>query len=151
MRAAQARARSTRARANTHATRTRTCTQRHIERRRTHKRAIFAALTLAPFPWRFRYGGACCHSLAVGPAHSYQDYADATRAIKAAGDQIREHGLPAAVSPFVVTVCGTGNVSRGARETPSPMPRDGTRHQPWATLSVPRGRLAVPHHPWALL
>jgi len=55
--------------------------------------------------------------LAVGPAHSYQDYADATRAIKAAGDQIREHGLPAAVSPFVVTVCGTGNVSRGARET----------------------------------
>ena len=52
--------------------------------------------------------------LAVGPAHSYADYADARRALAGVGRQIGAYGLPPAFSPFVVTICGTGNVSHGA-------------------------------------
>ena len=52
--------------------------------------------------------------LNLGPAHSYLDYADACRAVGAAGQRIAAEGLPTDISPLVVTVAGTGNVSRGA-------------------------------------
>ena len=39
---------------------------------------------------------------------------DARRALRAVGEQIRSNGLPAAFSPLVICVAGTGNVSRGA-------------------------------------
>ena len=52
--------------------------------------------------------------LSVGPAHSYLDYADARRALAAVGQQVQAQGLPASVSPLVITIAGTGNVSRGA-------------------------------------
>ena len=45
----------------------------------------------------------------------YVDYEqDARRALRAVGEQIRSNGLPAAFSPLVICVAGTGNVSRGA-------------------------------------
>ena len=55
--------------------------------------------------------------LAIGPPHSYGDYADACLALRKVGNQIASQGLPASISPFVVCVAGTGNVSRGAIES----------------------------------
>ena len=52
--------------------------------------------------------------LAIGPAYSYQDYNQAKQALAEVGAQIARGGLPAAVSPLVTTICGTGNVSKGA-------------------------------------
>jgi alpha-aminoadipic semialdehyde synthase len=52
--------------------------------------------------------------LAIGPAYSYQDYNQAKQALAEVGGQIATGGLPAAVSPLVTTICGTGNVSKGA-------------------------------------
>ena len=52
--------------------------------------------------------------LAIGPPHSYADYPDARRALKAVGERIATQGLPQEFAPLVVCVAGTGNVSRGA-------------------------------------
>lgn len=52
--------------------------------------------------------------LSVGPTYSYLGYDDAKRALGEVGRQIREGGLPPEVSPLVATICGTGNVSKGA-------------------------------------
>ena len=52
--------------------------------------------------------------LAIGPAYSYQDYHQAKQALAEVGAQIARGGLPAAVSPLVTTICGTGHVSKGA-------------------------------------
>ena len=62
--------------------------------------------------------------LSVGPAYSYIDYCDAKRAIGAVGEQVASQGLPLAVSPLVVAIAGTGNVSRGAIDALSALSDD---------------------------
>ena len=52
--------------------------------------------------------------LSIGPAHSYDSYADVRRALGTVGKRIAHGGVPSAFAPFVIGIAGTGNVSRGA-------------------------------------
>lgn len=52
----------------------------------------------------------------IEQASAYGSLVDAKAAILAAGDALREEGLPDALHPLVVGVTGVGNVSRGAQE-----------------------------------
>jgi alpha-aminoadipic semialdehyde synthase len=50
------------------------------------------------------------------PAHAYADLDEARAAIAAAGERIRDRGLPETLHPLVFGITGTGNVSSGERE-----------------------------------
>jgi saccharopine dehydrogenase (NAD+, L-lysine-forming) len=52
----------------------------------------------------------------VQRAYEYHDLAEAETAIRSVGEQIKREGLPRAVTPLIVGMCGYGNVSRGAQE-----------------------------------
>ncbi|RMF61017.1 MAG: hypothetical protein D6748_02705 [Calditrichaeota bacterium] len=52
----------------------------------------------------------------IQPAHQYESLEAAKAAIREVGNQIREHGLPPALTPFVCGFTGYGQVSKGAQE-----------------------------------
>lgn len=52
----------------------------------------------------------------IDQARTYPSLVDAKAALLAAGDALREEGLPDSLHPLVVGVTGVGNVSRGAQE-----------------------------------
>ena len=49
-------------------------------------------------------------------ATEYDMLSDAEKAIKSVGEEIKEHGLPDEIVPFVTGFTGYGNVSKGAQE-----------------------------------
>ncbi len=51
----------------------------------------------------------------IQPAHRYQSLKEAEAAVRAVGKEIRKHGLPEPLVPFITGFTGYGQVSRGAQ------------------------------------
>ena len=72
--------------------------------------------TLWAFGKRLAWEGIATPFEEVGRALDYPDLATAKTAMRKVGVQIKDDGLPDAITPFVVGFAGYGNVSRGAQE-----------------------------------
>lgn len=72
--------------------------------------------TLWAFGRRLAWEGTTTPFEKVGRAVDYSTLAAAKAAMQKIGEHIKEEGLPAAITPFVVGFAGYGNVSRGAQE-----------------------------------
>ncbi len=54
--------------------------------------------------------------LQITQTHHYNSLDEAKEVVKRVGEQIKEKGLPAGISPIVVGITGYGNVAQGAQE-----------------------------------
>ncbi len=78
--------------------------------------------TLWSFGQRYRELGIRTPFEKISQSHTYHSLEEARKDISAAGMEIAKHGLPQAISPFIVAVTGYGNVSNGANEIFSLLP-----------------------------
>jgi alpha-aminoadipic semialdehyde synthase len=58
----------------------------------------------------------------IEPAHAYSSLDDAKAAVRQAGVEIENNGLPPGTAPLVVGVAGYGNVAKGVREILAELP-----------------------------
>lgn len=58
----------------------------------------------------------------IGLSHTYPSLKLAIDSIKAVGEEIKKFGLPSELSPLLMVVTGSGNVSQGALEILSHLP-----------------------------
>ncbi|MEZ6184384.1 MAG: bifunctional lysine ketoglutarate reductase /saccharopine dehydrogenase family protein [Planctomycetota bacterium] len=71
---------------------------------------------------------------AIEPAHRYPGLQEALAAVRALGETIAKGGVPAAVSPLIVAVTGTGNVAGGVQEVLAQLPTEEVRPDDLAGL-----------------
>jgi alpha-aminoadipic semialdehyde synthase len=92
---------------------------------------------------RLRWEGVATPFETLRQSMDYADLDDAREALRRVGEAIRDHGLPAAVRPFVIGLTGRGNVGTGVREMLALLPlveihpRDLPRA---AQIAPPEGR-----------
>lgn len=67
--------------------------------------------------------------------HEYDDFAEATAALKTIGQELIDTGIPVALRPFVIGIAGYGNVSQGAQLVFSHFPTIKVTPQELLTLS----------------
>jgi len=78
--------------------------------------------TLWSFGQRYKAMGISTPFEKIRQSHTYNSLEEARKDISDAGLEIAKHGLPEAISPFIVAVTGYGNVSNGAQEIFNLMP-----------------------------
>lgn len=72
--------------------------------------------------------------MGISSSYMYPDLPAAKAAVKKAGDEIREFGLPAEIAPLRFVFTGTGNVARGAQEIFELLPHKYVTPEELATL-----------------
>ncbi len=72
--------------------------------------------------------------MGVSSSYMYPGLPEAKAAVKKAGEEIRQYGLPAQVAPLRFVFTGTGNVARGAQEIFELLPHKYVTAEELATL-----------------